>query len=60
MEKFRERGFFIVLVKDFKKIKDILTAENFIEGVDFVDAKEFLTPEIGAEPLDTNFFVLAM
>lgn len=60
MEKFRDRGFFIVLVKDFKKIKDILTAENFIEGVDFMDAKEFLTPEIGAEPLDTNFFVLAM
>ena len=60
MEKFRDRVFLIVLVKEFKKIKDILTAANFVEGVDFIDAKEFLTPEIGAEPLDTNFLILAM
>jgi len=60
MEKFRDRVFLIVLVKDFKKLKDILTAANFVEGVDFIDAKEFLTPEIGAEPLDTNFLILAM
>lgn len=60
MEKFRGRGFFILLVHEFKKFRNILEAANFIEGVDYVDAKEFLTPEIGAEPLDTNFFVLAM
>ncbi len=60
MEKFRGRGFFILLVHDFKKWRKILAAKNFVEGVDFVDATEFLSTEIGKDPLDTNFLIRAL
>ena len=60
MKKFRGKGFFILLVHEFKKFRRMLLAENFVEGEDFANATEFLSRDMGTDPLNTNFLVMAM
>ena len=59
MKKMRGAGFFILLVRNYSEIQETLTNAGFIEGIDFVNAADFLSGKHGM-PFDSNLFIRAM
>ncbi len=49
-------GFVLVGEKDYNIVKDLLTENNFVEGIDFIDGKTIM-PESPVTPFYSNFIV---
>ena len=54
------KGLFILLVRDYESLKNLLTESNYVEGEDFIDAMEFLSSAHGKAPVDTYFLIRAI